>query len=262
MRIGVSMRLLYIAVIAIALNIPVTLHSNMVTEAVEHIPSIFLKKSASHIEPVKSKALDILIQKYGKSATAKLSRIESHYGREGVELLARYGDEAVVSSKSAFSLVKKYGDRGYYLLKHYPSAVTHYTHFGDRYVEATAKFGAERITHWLDEAMKQNRGEVILKWLERFGKKGERFLERHWKKLLLTGFVALNSDSLIDASKTIAVEGIKEAGDTTLSAVDSILKSRLADYIGVGLLIWLGFVIFMRWRKESVKQTHFDNLKD
>jgi len=227
------------------------LQGGIVSETIDHLPQLFIKKTVSHGAEASVEALRLLERKYGERAAEHMTKLRKVFGDDGLALMTRYGDESILASRESYRLVAQYGNRGYYLLHRFPSAPQHFRRFGNSYVEATERFGAEKITRWLDEAAPAGRGESVLKWLDRFGEKGERFLERHWGKLLVTGFVALNADSLITATEQLGESGIHETGVIASNVVNGLLQSRFVDYAGIGLLLYLGALLLFRQKRTA-----------
>jgi hypothetical protein len=200
------------------------------------------------------KALEKLAPKYGSRGAEKLELISAKYGGRGVEMVARYG-EIAVKNRTAFEMVSKYGNRGVYLLRQFPiKATEYYKKFGDKFVNLTEKFGTTRIVKYLDEAKKYGADGKIVKFLEKFGEKANQFLEKHWGKLLVSGFVLLNADDIIQSMENVAKTGVKEGGEVISKSVDSIVNSQFGLLAGISLILFVifkfGIDFFMRIRKK------------
>jgi hypothetical protein len=200
------------------------------------------------------KALEKLAPKYGSRGVEKLEMISAKYGSRGVEMVAKYG-EIAVKNKTAFEIVSKYAHRGVYLLKQFPiKATEYYKKFGDKFVVLTEKFGTTRVVKYLDEAKKYNADGKIIRFLEKFGEKGDQFLAKHWGKLLVSGFVLLNADDIIQSMENVATTGLKEGGEVVTKSVDTIINSQFGLLAGIALILFVifkfGIDFFMRIRKR------------
>ena len=217
--------------------------------------------SKTTIEVVASKygsngirALERLAPKYGSRGVERLEMISAKYGNRGVALLAKYG-EIAVKNKTAFEIVSKYGQKGVYLLRQFPiKATEYYKKFGDKFVVLSEKFGTTRMIKYLDEAKKYNADGKIIRFLEKFGEKANIFLEKHWGKLLVSGFVLLNADDIIQSMENIAKTGVKESGEVVTKSVDSIVNSQFGLLAGIALILFVifkfGIDFFMRIRRK------------
>ncbi len=210
------------------------------------------------------RTLEILGAKYGRKALAKFNSIKKAYGDKGIDLLAHYGDEAVVSGKNAFALVSKHGDDGYYLLARYPSSRQLFGKFDSRYVDAARQFGDGRVTMWLTEAARRNKAEKVLSFLEKYGTKAAVFYEKNWGKLLATGFVILNADTLIasgtEVGKSVIHEGTQAVGNGIIGVTRELLHSDLVYFLGMAILLYILFSLWIKWREyrhtkgEAIRQ--------
>jgi hypothetical protein len=200
------------------------------------------------------KALEKLVPKYGSRGVEKLEMISAKYGSKGIDIVAKYG-EIAIKNRIAFEMVSKYGNRGVYLLRRFPvKATEYYKKFGDKFVDLTEKFGTTRIIKYLDEAKKYGADGKIVKFLEKFGDKANIFLEKHWGKLLISGFVLLNADDIIQSMKNVTKTGIKEGGEVIIKSVDSIVNSQFGLLAGLSLILFIifkfGIDFFMKFRKK------------
>jgi hypothetical protein len=204
------------------------------------------------------RALETLSAKYGRNGLKVLDDVYARYGSKGVEILSKYGEKAL-QSKGAYAMVSRYGDRGFYLLKKYPGSVDLYSKFGDRFVDMAGRFGPKRMMKYLSGSKKYGAEEKVLSFLEKFGDKGNRFLDRHWGKLLTSGFVLLNADSLIASTENIGKEVVHTGGDTVVKTTKEIADSQVGWFAGIAILLLvifkygLDFVagLFARFRRAD-----------
>ena len=206
-------------------------------------------------------ALEKLYVKYGKNGLNRLKSIEAKYGKEGVNLVAKYGDE-VVKNRRTFNLVEKFGDRGFYLIKRFPNrSVEYYNKFGDKFVILSDKFGSSRMIRYLDGAKKYDADGKIMHFLEKFGQKGNEFLDRHWGKLLASGFVLLNADDIIKSMENVSNDLITTTGktitDTTSNIAKNIANSNLGILLGIAAILFVvfkyGWDFLDRFRNKNKK---------
>ena len=204
-------------------------------------------------------ALERLYAKYGDKAAQRLDKISLLYGREGVNLVAKYGEDAV-KNKTVFEIVKKFKDKGYYLIKTFPQkSVEYYKKFGDKFVQLSEKYGPSRMIKYLNGAEKYNAGDKIIKFLDKFGEKANEFLDRHWGKLLTSGFVLLNAESLIKSTENIAKSAITTGGETVAKTVPEVAKetfdSKFGIFAGIVLILFVifkfGWEFILRLRKDN-----------
>jgi len=172
----------------------------------------------------------------------KLQSIYARYGKEGVKIVAKYGEKAV-ANKESFEIVKKFGDKGFYLITKFPGkSVEYYKKFGDRFVILSERFGSSRVIGYLDGAKKYYADKKVIRFLEKFGEKANEFLDRHWKKLLISGFVLLNADSLIKSSENVAKEAVDVAGKSVTVTFSKGIESL---FDSTGVFIGIAFIIFI-----------------
>lgn len=186
------------------------------------------------------KVLDSLSAKYGKNGLNKFNSLSSEYGKQGIKVLAKYGDDIPIN-KDSINMILKYEDKGYYLVKQYPSSLTHFKNHGDDFIEAANKFGDKRVINYLDDSAKYGKDKRVLKLLDKYGDKANNFFQQNWGKLTAIGFVSLNSDELIASIENTAKEGVKVVGETTSKSVDSIANSNLGLIIGLALILFIFF---------------------
>jgi hypothetical protein len=225
--------------------------------AIKSLLKIFSKDS---IEMVAKKygddgtvALEKLSMKYGKNGINKLEEIETKYGKDGVKLVAKYGDE-VVKNRATFNIVKKFGYKGYYLINRFPKrAVEYYNKFGDKFVILSDKFGNDRVIKYLDGAKKYNADNKIIKFLDKFGEKANNILDRHWGKLLASGFVLLNSDNFFKTLNNLGEKTIDKAGETVVKTTDS----NFGILAGIALILF----IFLKYGWDFIVKIRKNNRK-
>jgi len=204
------------------------------------------------------KALEKLSATHGKSALGLMEKYGAKYGEEGLKLLSRYG-EKVVANRASFEMVKHFGDKGFYLVRQFPvRATTYYEKYGNKFVKTTDKIGATRTIRYMDEAAKHGAEGKVLTFLDKFGQKGSLFLDKHWGKLLTSGFVLLNAESLINSAKNVANHGLDKGGEVVEHSIKNVADSQLGWMIGLALLLFVffkyGFEAIVRvWRKRQSK---------
>ena len=205
------------------------------------------------------KALEKLSAKYGNRGMEKLEIINAKYGKEGLRLVSKYGDE-VVKNRATFNIVEKFGDRGYYLIRRFPKrSIEYYEKFGDKFVTLSNKFGPTRVINYLDEAKKYGADRKIIKFLDKFGEKANKFLEKHWKKLLVSGFVLLNADDIIKSTEnvttTVAKEVVDKTGQTVTNTVSNVADSQFGLFAGIALILFVvfkyGWEFWMKIREKK-----------
>lgn len=185
-------------------------------------------------------ALKILSKKYGKDGIKVFESVSAKYGEKGVQVLSRYG-EIAVKNKASFEMASKYGDEGFYLLKQYPQSVKQYEKFGERFIVSTQKFGDKRVVNYLGESAKFGQDGKVMNFLEKFGEKANIFLDRHWGKLLTSGFVLLNADNLVQSMENVSTKAVDKTGDVATKSVEHISNSNLGIFIGIALLLFVFF---------------------
>jgi hypothetical protein len=190
-------------------------------------------------------ALEKLSATYGKNAFKKLEEISAKYGPKGIELFNKFGNIAI-KDNITFKMVSKYKDKAVYLLRKYPQSEKYFAKYGDLFMNVADNYGNKRVIKFLDEAAKRNEGKKVLEFIQKGGVKAVEFIERNWGKILVSGFVLLNSDKIIDSSTTVAnhsVDIVKEM----------VINSDLLNLIGIGVFIYiLSFAIpgFIRRMKR------------
>jgi len=185
-------------------------------------------------------ALEKLTSKYGKNSLNMFNDINNKFGIDGIKILAKYGDD-IVLNKNSINMITKYKDKGFYIAKQYPTSISYYEKYGDKFMMIADKYGNKRVIKYLDESKAFNQDSKVLKFLDKFGDKANIFLDRHWGKLLTSGFVLLNADSFIASSENIAKKAIDKSGDVVTESVSNIANSQLGLFIGIALLLFVFF---------------------
>ncbi len=187
------------------------------------------------------KALGKLSPQYGKNALGLVEKYGSKYGDDGLRLLAQYGEKAV-ANRASFEIVKKFGDKGFYLVKQFPQrSAKYYDKYGNSFVNVSNKVGNSRTIGYLDDAAKYGKDDKVLRFLEKYGEKGNVFLDKHWGKLLTSGFVLLNADDLIGSMENVSKKAVDTGGNMVVKSVESVANSNVGIFMGVALLL---FVLF------------------
>ena len=97
-------------------------------------------------------------------------------------------------------------------------------------------------------------------FLEKYGEKGNAFLDKHWGKLLTSGFVLLNADDLIGSMENVSKKAVDTGGNMVVKSVESVANSNVGIFMGVALLLFVLFkygvdfvlrVLNRRWKRES-----------
>lgn len=200
------------------------------------------------------KALQKLSSKYGKEGLKRMESYSAKYGKEGLAILSQYGEKAL-ANKTSFEMVKKYGEKGYYLVRQYPTrSVKYYEKYGDTFIKTANKVGDGRMIRYMDGAAKYGKEGKVLKFLDKFGEKGNVFLDRHWGKLLTSGFVLLNADSLVESAKNIANHTVDKGTEMVGKGVKEVANSQIGWLLGIALLLFVFFkfgvdALVEGWRK-------------
>jgi len=228
-------------------------------QVVKIVTKFFSKESATIISKEYGakgvEALSILEKKYGKNALIKFNAISKKYGRKGLNYLTKYG-EIAVANPTAFKIVDKYGSKGVYLLDRFPKkGIEYYRKYGDKFLNLSNKYGDTRIVRYLDNAKKFGKDDKIIQFLDKYGDKGNAFLNNHWGKLLVSGFVLLHADSLIASTQSVAKEAVGKTAEVGEKSIKNIANSQVGVFIGLALLLFIFFKfgydkIFSRREKE------------
>jgi len=187
------------------------------------------------------KALEKLSSRYGQEGLNMMKEYSAKYGKEGIAILSRYGEKALVN-KTTFEMVKKYGDKGYYFVRQYPvRSVKYYEKYGDTFVKTANKIGDSRMIRYMDDAAKYGKEDKVLKFLDKYGEKGNAFLDKHWGKLLTSGFVLLNAESLVESARNITNHASDKVAETVQIGVKEVANSQIGWFIGLALLLFVFF---------------------
>ncbi len=184
------------------------------------------------------KAFEKLSLKYKDNSLNQFNLISKEFGSDGIRVLSKYGEE-VVLNKNTIGMISKYEDKGFYMLKQYPSSSLYYEKFGDKFMINADKYGNQRVVKYLDDSSKFGQDGKVLDLLDRFGNKANVFFQENWGKLTTIGFVTLNSDEIINSIENFGKESIKTVGETTVKSVDSIANSNLGLLIGLALIVFI-----------------------
>lgn len=211
----------------------------------KNVLKVFSKESVAFVSKKYGQngmsALEKLAPKYGQDALGLVEKYGARYGDDGLRLLGQYGERAV-ANPTAFELVKKFGAEGYYLLRQFPKKILkYYKQFGDKFVKVSAKTGNTRMMRYMDGASKYGKEDKVLRFLEKYGEKGNVFLDRHWGKLLTSGFVLLNAESLVDSVKNVANHTVDKGASVVENSVKNVADSQLGLFLGLALLLFIFF---------------------
>lgn len=186
------------------------------------------------------KALEKLSVKYQDKSLEKFNKIASEFGEQGIKIVSKYGDD-IVLNKNSINLISKYQDKGYYILKQYPTSSKYYEKFGDKFMSNADKFGNQRVIKYLDDSAKFGQDKKVFELLDKFGDKANIFFQENWGKLLAIGFVTLNSDEIIASIENVGKETIKTVGETATKSVDSVANSNLGIILGLAVILLVFF---------------------
>mgnify|MGYP003426417844 FL=1 len=198
-------------------------------------------------------ALERLSVKYQDKSLQKFNAISSEYGSNGIKIVAKYGDDIVVN-KSSISLLSKYQDKGYYMLRQYPNSIKYYEKYGDDFIKISDNFGNQRVIKYLDDSSKYGQDGKVMELLSKFGDKANQFFQANWGKLLTGGFVLLNSDEIITSIENVGKEALAVTGETVSKSVDSISNSNLGLIIGFALILF----VFLKFGWDKVVRKKVD----
>lgn len=198
-------------------------------------------------------ALERLSVKYQDKSLQKFNSIADEYGANGIKIVAKYGDDIVVN-KSSISLLSKYQDKGYYMLRQYPNSIKYYEKYGDDFMKISDNFGNQRVIKYLDDSSKYGQDGKVMELLSKFGDKANQFFQANWGKLLTAGFVLLNSDEIITSIENVGKEALAVTGETVSKSVDSISNSNLGLIIGFALIL----LVFLKFGWDKVVRKKVD----
>lgn len=198
------------------------------------------------------KAFEKLSLKYKDNSLDKFNLIFKEFGSDGIKVLSKYGDD-IPLNKNTVGMISKYQDKGFYMVKQYPSSSMYYEKFGDKFMVVADKYGNQRVVKYLEDSSKFKQDGKVLDLLDRFGNKANMFFQENWGKLTAIGFVTLNSDEIINSIENFGKESIKTVGETTSKSVDSIANSNLGLLIGFALIIFV--ILRFGWDKFFKKNS-------
>ena len=196
-------------------------------------------------------ALEKLSIKYQDKSLQRFNSIANEFGENGIKVVAKYGDDIIIS-KSSINLLLKYQDKGYYMLKQYPNSIKYFEKHGDDFMKNSDKYGQLRVVKYLDDSSKYGQDGRIMELLNKFGDNANQFFQANWGKLLTGGFVLLNSDEIISSIENVGKEALTVTGETVTKSVDNISNSNLGLLIGFALIL----IVFFKfgWDKVLIKK--------
>ena len=198
-------------------------------------------------------ALERLSVKYQDKSLQKFNSIANEYGVNGIKVVAKYGDD-VALNKNTIGMISKYEDKGFYMIKQYPSSSLYYEKFGDKFMINADKYGNQRVMKYLDDSSKFGQDGKVMELLSKFGDKANQFFQANWGKLLTGGFVLLNSDEIITSIENVGKEALAVTGETVSKSVDSISNSNLGLIIGFALILF----VFLKFGWDKVVRKKVD----
>lgn len=198
-------------------------------------------------------ALEKLSIKYQDKSLQRFNSIASEFGENGIKVVAKYGDDIIIS-KSSINLLSKYQDKGYYMLKQYPNSIKYFEKYSDDFMKISDKYGQQRVVKYLDDSSKYGQDGRIMELLNKFGDNANQFFQANWGKLLTGGFVLLNSDEIITSIENVGKEALAVTGETVSKSVDSISNSNLGLIIGFALILF----VFLKFGWDKVVRKKVD----
>jgi hypothetical protein len=90
--------------------------------------------------------------------------------------------------------------------------------------------------------------------LNKFGDNANQFFQENWGKLLIGGFVLLNSDEIISSIENVGKEALTVTGETVSKSVENISNSNLGLLIGFALIL----IIFFKFGWDKVFNKKID----
>lgn len=151
-------------------------------------------------------------------------------------------------------MISKYEDKGFYMIKQYPSSSLYYEKYGDKFMIGADKYGNQRLIKYLDDSSKYGQDGKVMELLSKFGDKANQFFQANWGKLLTGGFVLLNSDEIITSIENVGKEALAVTGETVSKSVDSISNSNLGLIIGFALILF----VFLKFGWDKVVRKKVD----
>ncbi|MFY9100060.1 hypothetical protein OZY48_03265 [Aliarcobacter cryaerophilus] len=198
-------------------------------------------------------ALEKLSIKYQDKSLQRFNSIANEFGENGIKVVAKYGDDIIIS-KSSINLLLKYQDKGYYMLKQYPNSIKYFEKHGDDFMKNSDKYGQLRVVKYLDDSSKYGQDGRIMELLNKFGDNANQFFQANWGKLLTGGFVLLNSDEIISSIENVGKEALTVTGETVTKSVDNISNSNLGLLIGFALIL----IVFFKFGWDKVFNKKID----
>src|SRR5574344_1349356 len=198
-------------------------------------------------------ALERLSVKYQDKSLQKFNSIANEYGVNGRKVVAKYGDD-VALNKNTIGMISKYEDKGFYMIKQYPSSSLYYEKYGDKFMIGADKYGNQRLIKYLDDSSKYGQDGKVMELLSKFGDKANQFFQANWGKLLTGEFVLLNSDEIITSIENVGKEALAVTGETVSKSVDSISNSNLGLIIGFALILF----VFLEFGSDKVVRKKVD----
>lgn len=198
-------------------------------------------------------ALEKLSIKYQDKSLQRFNSIANEFGENGIKVVAKYGDDIIIS-KSSINLLSKYQDKGYYMLKQYPNSIKYFEKHGDDFMKNSDKYGQLRVVKYLDDSSKYGQDGRIMELLNKFGDNANQFFQENWGKLLIGGFVLLNSDEIISSIENVGKEALTVTGETVTKSVDNISNSNLGLLIGFALIL----IVFFKFGWDKVFNKKID----
>ena len=198
-------------------------------------------------------ALEKLSIKYQDKSLQRFNSIANEFGENGIKVVAKYGDDIIIS-KSSINLLSKYQDKGYYMLKQYPNSIKYFEKYSDDFMKISDKYGQQRVVKYLDDSSKYGQDGRIMELLNKFGDNANQFFQENWGKLLIGGFVLLNSDEIISSIENVGKEALTVTGETVSKSVDNISNSNLGLLIGFALIL----IIFFKFGWDKVFNKKID----
>lgn len=93
----------------------------------------------------------------------------------------------------------------------------------------------------------QNPNNKNYKEIEKIIKYGDKLLDKHWKKMLVSGFVLFNSKSIIASTTDVAEHTVNKVTDTVKDTATGLFNSTLGMLIG---LITLPLFVYLKYGKN------------
>ena len=123
------------------------------------------------------------------------------------------------------------------MLKQYPNSIKYFEKYSDDFMKISDKYGQQRVVKYLDDSSKYGQDGRIMELLNKFGDNANQFFQENWGKLLIGGFVLLNSDEIISSIENVGKEALTVTGETVSKSVENISNSNLGLLIGFALIL-------------------------